>query len=157
MELSYNDYLPHLACQHLLKDGMAEMDAANFRWGSRGPTGDEPRHDRKLAELDTEHLENILICQPHIGNRYRAAIMYLLRERWRKVPRPHWESVIDTVQAQHEKVSNDTALPILPLLVIQDYARIKTDIDVLAHEISEYRVALTNLLESFDEDGNKKV
>jgi hypothetical protein len=53
-----------------------------LNWGSHGPEGKGPKRTRVLAELDTDHLEAILITQPHIGNSYRAAILALLKERY---------------------------------------------------------------------------
>ena len=53
-----------------------------YQWGTFGPEADQPMTVRLLKDLDTEHLENILITQNQIGVEYRAAIILLLRERY---------------------------------------------------------------------------
>lgn len=41
-----------------------------FTWGSRGVSGNEPLHRIKLAEMETEHIMNILKTQYHIKGTY---------------------------------------------------------------------------------------
>lgn len=53
-----------------------------LRWANYGPDGDSPREETTLADLDTDHLEAILITQPQISPEYRAAILELIRLRW---------------------------------------------------------------------------
>lgn len=55
-----------------------------INWGNHGPENDQPVERKTLAECDTNHLEAILITQPHLGNRLRAAILELLRIRWKE-------------------------------------------------------------------------
>jgi len=57
-----------------------------LKWGSHGPEGKDPKQIRTLNDLDTDHLEAILITQPHIGNTYRAAILALLHRRYKNLP-----------------------------------------------------------------------
>jgi hypothetical protein len=52
-------------------------------WGSYGKTGKETRRCRVIAELETDHLEAILITQPHVTPQYRATILELLKERYK--------------------------------------------------------------------------
>lgn len=54
-------------------------------WGSYGPAADQPLNVRTLEDLDTEHLENILITQRHLSNEYAASILMLLKQRYSKV------------------------------------------------------------------------
>ena len=51
-------------------------------WSTFGPNQDEAVKKTLLTELTTEHLENILITQPHISPIYRATILDILKERY---------------------------------------------------------------------------
>ena len=53
-----------------------------FEWGSHGRNGDEPLKQRKLVEMDTDHLEAVLITQSQISPAYRAAILHILKGRY---------------------------------------------------------------------------
>ena len=56
-----------------------------IEWGTKGLCFQHnPPKIVKLVSLETSHLENILIGQPHIGNFMRAAILHILRERYAK-------------------------------------------------------------------------
>jgi hypothetical protein len=55
-----------------------------IEWGNYGPDGDQPLEKKVLADHDTDHLEAILITQPHLGNELRAIILELLKIRWRE-------------------------------------------------------------------------
>jgi hypothetical protein len=74
----------------LSADGVKELQATvveneawdHLDWGTYGPEGKGPKETKKLAELDTDHLEAILITQPHLGNYYRATILALLQQRY---------------------------------------------------------------------------
>ena len=57
-----------------------------YTWGSRGPDGGEELNERPLTDLDTDHLENILITQPQIDNARAAAILSILRKRYKEQP-----------------------------------------------------------------------
>ncbi len=62
---------------------MSVQDYAHeLEWTSYGPDGDEGPIKRTLVELDTDHLEAILITQPGISPEYRAAILYILKDRY---------------------------------------------------------------------------
>lgn len=54
----------------------------DFEWGSYGRNGDELLKKRKLVDLDTDHLEAILITQPQTSPAYRAAILHILKGRY---------------------------------------------------------------------------
>lgn len=56
----------------------------DFQWGSYGPNRDEALEKSSIADLSTQHLENILITQPHLGNELAAAILMLLKKRYDK-------------------------------------------------------------------------
>jgi hypothetical protein len=53
-----------------------------LEWTSYGPDGDEGPIKRTLGELDTDHLEAILITQCGLSPEYRAAILYILKDRY---------------------------------------------------------------------------
>lgn len=55
-----------------------------YPWGSFGPDRDEELDHSTIADLTTQHLENILITQPHISNELAAAILMLLKKRYDK-------------------------------------------------------------------------
>ncbi|RDJ34934.1 MAG: hypothetical protein DWQ19_08860 [Crenarchaeota archaeon] len=52
-------------------------------WTSYGPKGRSKAETRKIVELDTDHLEAILITQPQITPLLRAAILHILKGRYR--------------------------------------------------------------------------
>lgn len=51
-------------------------------WGTYGKEGKSPLKCRWLDDLDTEHLENILITQRHIPQVYSLVIVTILKERY---------------------------------------------------------------------------
>jgi hypothetical protein len=51
-------------------------------WGTFGKEGDKPCKVRFLDDLETEHLENILITQRHIKQVYSLVIVTILKERY---------------------------------------------------------------------------
>ena len=53
-----------------------------FTWGTFGPDRDEELQKYTISNLSTQHLENILITQPHIKNEMAAAILMLLKKRY---------------------------------------------------------------------------
>jgi len=61
----------------------AEKVWETLRWGNYGPDGDCDKEVKTLADCDTDHLEAILITQPQISPEYRAAILELLKIRYR--------------------------------------------------------------------------
>ncbi len=56
-------------------------------WGTFGKQGDQPCKVRFLDDLETEHLENILITQKHISQVYSLVIVTILKERYSSVSR----------------------------------------------------------------------
>lgn len=52
-----------------------------YLWGTFGPNGDQPIQAKRLCDLDTDHLKNILITQTHTTMLYRKVILFLLEER----------------------------------------------------------------------------
>lgn len=58
-----------------------ERNSRELRWGSFGLSGKEPMRIRFLCELDTSHIQNILIfcC---VEQWYRLVFLRLLRMRW---------------------------------------------------------------------------
>lgn len=52
-----------------------------LKWTSYDESGKE-RKMKSLCELDTEHLENILITQRHISLIYSRVILYILKKRY---------------------------------------------------------------------------
>lgn len=67
-------------CQRLKSQVVNETE--QLKWGTYGPEGRGPLRMVYLIDLDTDHLENILITQPHISNRYAAAILQILKCRY---------------------------------------------------------------------------
>jgi hypothetical protein len=51
-------------------------------WATNGPNGVEPLQFKRLGDLTTEHLNNILMCCGfHIPYHYRVAIVAIIIER----------------------------------------------------------------------------
>ena len=61
-----------------------ELDDASKRlqWGTFGPDGQRPMQVRYLNDLDTDHLENIMVTQPQITPIYKKVILHILKLRW---------------------------------------------------------------------------
>ena len=53
-----------------------------FTWDTTGPKRDEELQKYSIKNLSTQHLENILITQPHVDNELAAAILMLLKKRY---------------------------------------------------------------------------
>jgi hypothetical protein len=51
-------------------------------WGTMGPEGKGPRQFLPLCELETDHLENILITQRHISFETSLVILFILKDRY---------------------------------------------------------------------------
>lgn len=56
--------------------------AKRLRWGTFGPTGLRPMEVRYLIDLDTDHLQNILMTQDSCPYLYRRVIIHILKNRW---------------------------------------------------------------------------
>jgi hypothetical protein len=69
----------------LQKEVVEEQVWETLPWGSYGPEGKDKLKNNTLAQLGTDHLEAILITQPHLTNLYRAAIIELLKIRYTQV------------------------------------------------------------------------
>ena len=54
----------------------------SLAWGSYGKKGKDVKTVRVLGDLDTDHLEAILITQDNISFEMRAAILELLKIRY---------------------------------------------------------------------------
>ena len=65
-----------------LTDDDLDHLAAVTKWGTYGPNGDQPRVDKPLNQLDTDHLENILITQRHISWQISCVILHILKNRY---------------------------------------------------------------------------
>jgi hypothetical protein len=76
-------YLTAKECEELKRTAGDQLN--DMTWGTFGPDGTEPLAIKTLRELDTEHLENILITQPSTGNflLFKAAAILVLRERYK--------------------------------------------------------------------------
>ena len=64
-----------------LSDTELECAARTLRWGTYGPTGTDRLSIKYLNDLDTDHLENILVTQYEITELYRKVILYILKRR----------------------------------------------------------------------------
>lgn len=66
-----------------------------LEWGAFGRNLDQPERKIKIHDLDTDHIENILIsCEPPAN--YRAAMLMVLKERYKNYedePRPFIEYI----------------------------------------------------------------
>ena len=60
----------------------AKTLAPALTWGTFGPNQNEQVQRKLLIELETDHLENILITQVHIPPVYRAIILEILKDRY---------------------------------------------------------------------------
>ena len=76
-------YLGAKECEQLKNDILDRMDKGDeFTWGTTGPKRDEELQKYSIKNLSTQHLENILITQPHVDNELAAAILMLLKKRY---------------------------------------------------------------------------
>jgi len=77
-------YLTAEDCRELKEKIATDLDlyADKILWGEFGQAGKSSLKERSLLDLDTEHLENILITQPHTGCFIRAVIVALLKKRY---------------------------------------------------------------------------
>lgn len=60
-----------------------EAKAREATWGTFGPNADQPMAERTLWDLDTDHLENILITERHIPLAYSIIILSILKLRYK--------------------------------------------------------------------------
>ena len=84
MEIEYTELNPE-ECEALKKEVIKDRLWEKLAWGKRDWTEGTAKGDaepKRLADLETSHLENILITQPQLHYGYRAAILALLKERW---------------------------------------------------------------------------
>lgn len=70
-----------MAALGLSKDSPIADFSDRLIWGTYGHPAQMPEQWKKLRDLDTEHLENIVITQRRIPLIYSRAIMLILRER----------------------------------------------------------------------------
>lgn len=56
----------------------------SLQWGTVGPNLDQALKQVPLCELSTPHLENIIISLDYVNVCYKAAILQILQERYRK-------------------------------------------------------------------------
>lgn len=71
-----------------LTDKELQTCAECLQWGTYGPNGDKPMKVRYLNDLNTDHLQNILVTQSHISSLYRKVILWLLKKRWTEISNP---------------------------------------------------------------------
>ena len=64
-----------------LKIDVADREK-DFTWGTYGPDFRQPLSEHSIADLSTQHLENILITQRQLTNEHAAAILMLLKKRY---------------------------------------------------------------------------
>jgi hypothetical protein len=55
---------------------------SNLTWGTNGSEGSEPTKTLWLDDLETYHLENIIITQYQIKPLYKLVILVILKERY---------------------------------------------------------------------------
>jgi hypothetical protein len=65
-----------------LNDDVLEDLSYTLKWGTFGLNGDQPRVDKPLRDLDTDHLENILVTQRHIAWQTSLVILHILKDRY---------------------------------------------------------------------------
>jgi hypothetical protein len=61
--------------------------AGSLEWRTYGKDGKGEGVIKALNDLDTDHLENILITQRHIHVIYSKTILHILKRRWKVSPR----------------------------------------------------------------------
>lgn len=88
IKVSYTNLTPS-ECEDLKK--LMIEDHKNEKWG-RG------ENKVPLAELETAHLENILITQRNITNEQAAAILHILKQRYLGSSKPSKSSVWATLE-----------------------------------------------------------
>jgi hypothetical protein len=66
----------------VLDNAQLSVLSTTLRWGTYGPEGKRPLAVRYLADLDTDHLENILITQRQISVLYSKTIIFILKQRY---------------------------------------------------------------------------
>ena len=77
------EYLTAKECETLKESVIDKMDRGEeFMWGTTGEARDEELQKYSIKHLSTQHLENILITQPHVNNETAAAILMLLKKRY---------------------------------------------------------------------------
>ena len=88
MTIEQTPYNMTVQYQHLnadtcekLKEQVQDKEK-EYYWGTHGPKRDEELQEYSIDKLSTQHLENILITQPQIGNELAAAILMLLKKRY---------------------------------------------------------------------------
>lgn len=83
IRVPYN-YLNSRKVQELKTNVRKERRWEFAYWGNYGRNGDQNLEVKTFDECDTEHLEAILITQPHLSPIDKATILELLKERWEK-------------------------------------------------------------------------
>jgi len=83
LEVDYT-YLTASEVKKLRERIVRKKEWKHLRWGSFGPCGEDKMDEKPLSKLTTGHLEAILGTQPHIGHKYRFAILELLKIRYKK-------------------------------------------------------------------------
>lgn len=66
-----------------LKEQVQKKGLHTYTWGTYGAKKDEELQRYSIDNLSNQHLENILITQPQISNELAAAILMLLKKRWK--------------------------------------------------------------------------
>ena len=64
-----------------ISDEKLDVLAKTLKWGTYGPNGDGELKVKSFSELDTEHLENIVITQPITELQIRV-ILHILKKRY---------------------------------------------------------------------------
>ena len=77
-------YIPAAEVKEMQAIAVVEEVWNKLPWGSYGPEGTDSQKVRMLGELDTDHLEAIIITQPQILPFYRTAILELLKKRYKE-------------------------------------------------------------------------
>ena len=65
-----------------LRERELEAYSKSLLWGTYGPTGTDKLKVKKLNDLATYHLENILVTQDSVPHLYRKVILYILKNRY---------------------------------------------------------------------------
>jgi hypothetical protein len=60
----------------------AKWLAFEMQWGTLGEDGRGEPEFIKLRDLETDHLENILVTQHHIQSNVKATILHILKRRY---------------------------------------------------------------------------
>lgn len=98
-------YLSPEQAENLKIDVLTRLD--EFKWKTYGPSGSGELTEKNLVDLETAHLENILITQPQIDNDTAAAILFILRSRYQYRVKSQLKGINEMLKETEKRLKND--------------------------------------------------